>query len=147
MSALMQDLSIVVDGVAGSRLADEDPLIRAVVISLFTWRRSNPDDVVEDGRRQGWWGDVTTGIAGDRIGSRLWLLSREKMLPETFNRAREYARESLQWLLDDKVAVAIDVQAERYGMAGMALVVTVIRQGSIKTELRFADVWQRLQNH
>lgn len=145
MTALAQDLSVVVDGVTGSPLADDDPLIRAVIVSLFTWRRANPDDAV-DGSRQGWWADPTSAIAGDRIGSRLWLLSREKLLPETFNRAREYARESLQWLLDDQVAVGVDVSAERYGRAGMALVITITRADGRVTELRFADVWQRLQN-
>lgn len=145
MTALVQDLSVVVDGVAGSPLAAADPLIRAVIISLFTWRRANPDDAV-DGSRQGWWGDTTASLSGDRIGSRLWLLSREKLLPETFNRAREYAREALQWLVDDQVAAAVDVAAERYGRAGLALVVTITRADRRVTELRFADVWQRLQN-
>lgn len=145
MTALVQDLSVVVDGVAGSPLAAADPLIRAVIISLFTWRRANPDDAV-DGSRQGWWGDTTASLTGDRIGSRLWLLSREKLLPETFNRAREYAREALQWLVDDQVAAAVDVAAERYGRAGLALVVTITRADRRVTELRFADVWQRLQN-
>lgn len=145
MTALVQDLSVVVDGVAGSPLAAADPLIRAVIISLFTWRRANPDDAV-DGSRQGWWGDATASLTGDRIGSRLWLLSREKLLPETFNRAREYAREALQWLVDDQVAAAVDVAAERYGRAGLALVVTITRADRRGTELRFADVWQRLQN-
>ena len=144
MSALVQDLSVVVAGVAVSPLADDDPLIRAVIISLFTWRRANPDDAVE-GSRQGWWGDGTASVTGGRIGSRLWLLSREKLLPETFNRAREYARESLQWLIDDQVAAAVAVTAERYGRAGLALVVTVARADGKTTELRFADVWQRLQ--
>jgi phage gp46-like protein len=145
MTALVQDLSVVVDGVAGSPLAAADPLIRAVIISLFTWRRANPDDAV-DGSRQGWWGDATASLTGDRIGSRLWLLSREKLLPETFNRAREHAREALQWLVDDRVAAAVDVAAERYGRAGLALVVTITRADRRVTELRFADVWQRLQN-
>lgn len=144
MTALVQDFSVVVDGVAGSVLADDDPLIRAVIISLFTWRRANADDAV-DGSRQGWWGDATASVTGDRIGSRLWLLSREKLLPETFNRAREYACEALQWLVDDQVAAAVDVAAERYGRAGLALVVTVTRADGKTTELRFADVWLRLQ--
>lgn len=145
MTALVQDLSVVVDGVAGSPLADDDQLIRAVIVSLFTWRRANPDDAV-DGSRQGWWGDATASLTGDRIGSRIWLLSREKLLPETFNRAREYAREALQWLVDDQVAAAVDVAAERYGRSGLALVVTITRADRRVTELRFADVWQRLQN-
>ncbi|WP_200894101.1 phage GP46 family protein [Xanthomonas sp. MUS 060] len=52
------------------------PLVRAVLISLFTWRRANADDTLPDPRgfRMGWWGDTYPVVANDRIGSRLWLL-------------------------------------------------------------------------
>lgn len=145
MTSLIQDLSVVVDGVPGSSLADDDPLIRAVIISLFTWRRANTGDRV-DGARYGWWGDGAAAITGDRIGSRLWLLSREKLLPETFNRAREYASEALQWLIDDKVASSVMVSAEPYDRSGLALAVVLIRADGRRMELRFADVWRRLQH-
>jgi len=73
-----QPLSIVIDGETVELVQSGlDPLARAVIISLFTWRRANPDDVLPAGDdRQGWFGDTFAEVRGDRIGSRLWLLSR-----------------------------------------------------------------------
>lgn len=141
-----QAATIVVDGRTLSLgMTPEDPLVRAVIISLFTWRRANPDDVTE-GRRMGWWGDTTSAEVNDRIGSRLWLLSREKVLPETINRAREYAREALQWMLDDGLASRVTVEAERRGVDGIALAVTIIRADGRPLVLRFDDLWETLRH-
>lgn len=139
-----QDLSVVVDGVAlGSRPAD--PLVRAAIISLFTWRRANADDMT-DGQKMGWWADATAEVANDRIGSRLWLLAREKLLPATYNRAREYAQEALAWMVDDGLARRVDVQVERHADAGIAMAVTIYRNDGGTTSLRFDNVWETIRN-
>lgn len=140
MPSYAQDLSIEVDGVESSLLAVEQPLVRAVVISLFTWRRSKPDDKTE-GIRWGWWGDGLDGLTNDRIGSRLWLLAREKVTLSTINRAREYAEEALQWLLDDGVASRVTVTAERRGLDGVALRAFIERDNAAPLDLRFDNAW------
>ena len=144
MPSFAQDLSIVVDGVESSALDSADELTRAVIISLFTWRRANPDDPVE-GAKMGWFGDAVATVKGDKIGSRLWLLAREKLTAQTFRRAEEYARESLQWLVDDGVASRVDVSAERYGLDGLAMLCTLNRLDGRRITLRFADVWRIIQ--
>lgn len=143
MPSYAQDQSITVDGVETSLLAVEQPLVRAVVISLFTWRRAQPDDPIE-GVRWGWWGDGQDGMPNDRIGSRLWLLVREKLTNSTLVRAREYAQESLQWLLDDLVATGVEVTAERRGLDGLALRVLISRDNAAPIDLRFDNVWSLL---
>lgn len=35
-----------------------DGLSRAVVISLFTWRRADTGDVYDGSNKYGWWGDT-----------------------------------------------------------------------------------------
>lgn len=141
-----QDLSVSVDGVAfGTGMMPEDQLVRAAIISLFTWRRANADDVT-DGQKMGWWGDMTADVANDRIGSRLWLLAREKLLPATINRAREYAQEALAWMVEDGLASRVDVQAERFGQAGIALTATIYRSDGRITSLRFDNVWETIRN-
>ena len=137
-----QDLSIHIDGVESSLRSLEHPLARAVVISLFTWRRAAPDDKVE-GTRWGWWADGFDGEANDRIGSRLWLLSREKVTNSTMTRAREYAEEALLWLTEQKVATKVTVTVERRGLDGLALLALIEReQGPV--DLRFDNVWSFL---
>lgn len=140
------DMTITVNGVESTTLDQEtESLVRAVVISLFTWRRANPQDVVE-GSRMGYWGDAAEPpAANDKIGSRLWLLSREKLIQSTFIRAREYAREALQWLLDDGVASRVEVTAERYGMDGLALVCTIYRVEGGTAVLRFDQAWEAIR--
>lgn len=143
MPSYAPDLPIWIDGVESSWLAVSDPLIRAVVISLFTWRRAKPDDPHE-GVRWGWWGDGLDDQPNDRIGSRLWLLAREKLTLKTRNRAREYAQEALQWLLDDRVATSIVVTTERGGLDQLHLVCVIGRDQRAPITLRFDNTWRTL---
>jgi phage gp46-like protein len=138
-----QPLTIVIDGQQIKLGMDSaQPLVRSVIVSLFTWRRANPDDDLPGDLRQGWWGDTFAPIPNDRIGSRLWLLSRSKLLPETIARAKEYAEEALQWLIDDGVAARVDVRTERQGLSTLAIGVQIYKSdGSRLLDVRFTDVW------
>jgi phage gp46-like protein len=149
----MTDLALFWDGEAAAAdlalvsgdLATEEGLRTAVIVSLFTDRRARPDDRLpqEGADRRGWWGDVAAAEADDEIGSRLWLLQREKQTPETVTRAREYALEALGWMLRDRVAAAVEVEAEitRPGMLGLR--VTVTRPDGPGRQ-RFDFVWKAL---
>lgn len=94
----------------GTDLLADDGLYTAVVLSLFSDRLAQEDDVIPDGtaNRRGWCGDDPAAGA-DRTGSRLWLLSRCIATVATQAAAEEYVREALQWLLDDGIAQRIDV--------------------------------------
>lgn len=142
-----QSLTVVIDGRTVSLGLDSaEPLVRAVIVSLFTWRRARPDDVLPADSREGWWGDSFPAVPNDRIGSRLWLLLREKMTDQTVIRAREYAREALAWLIEDGVAARVDVEAERQGLGTLALGCRIYRQdGTVQADIRFSDVWSFLQ--
>jgi len=89
----------------------------AVLMSLFTDRRAEDDDELldEEARdKRGWWGDlVSPEVEGDQIGSRLWLLSRAKTTEKALVRAKDYVKEALQWMVEDKVASSITVTTER----------------------------------
>ena len=119
----------------------EETLRRAVTISLFTWRRAGPDDVVDDRDRKGWWGDSVPSVAGDKIGSRLWLLSRRTLVADTLKDAEAYANEALAWLVDDGVLTRVTVTAERQGNDRMNLRVTLIELHGETLELNFNDTW------
>lgn len=125
------------------KLATDEGLETAVIISLFTDRRANADDVLPDnsGNRRGWWGDSYPEQAGDRIGSRLWLLHREKQLAQVRARTRQYAREALQWLIDDGIARAIDVEATFPRMSWLLLEVAIARSIGAPVRLRYEIFW------
>lgn len=121
--------------------AQDEALVRSILISLFTWRRAGPDDLAE-GQKMGWWGDVVEPAAvNDQIGSKLWLLRREKITQSTINRAREYAIQALQWLIDDGVATRVNVETERFNVDGLAIGCTIYRVDGGNVALRFDDAW------
>ena len=116
----------------------------AVVISLFTDRRAKAGDPIPDGvlNRRGWWGDSFPDVAGDQIGSRLWMLAREKQLPSVLARAREYALEALQWLIDDGIARAVNVTAEVVRSGVLGLSIEIVRSDKPVAQYRFDSFWK-----
>lgn len=84
-------LDISLDGVD---LRHEDTLMTAAMLSLLCDRAAQPHEVPDGTDRRGWWADTYAENQGDAFGSRLWLLAREKQLPEVVQRARRYSRGS-----------------------------------------------------
>ncbi len=115
---LLFDLALAGDD-ATRDLEGDAGLLTAVIISLFTDARARDDDPLPDERvgvpsdRRGWWGDhVSAPAAGgaqarpQSLGSRLWLLWREKDLDVVVARAQAYAEEALAWLTAEGAATA-----------------------------------------
>jgi phage gp46-like protein len=137
--ALSGDIKIEV---AGADL--DDRLQEAVLISLFTWRQPEASDPVEGDDRKGWWGDTFPAVPGDKIGSRLYLLARRKIVPETLADAKLYTEEALSWLVVDGWVRAVAVTVDRFGIEGIAIgVVITLRDGSV-SNLDFAFPWEVL---
>lgn len=129
--------------VKNNDLETDDGLETAVIVSLFTDRRIEATDIIPDGSddRRGWWGDSFPAITGDLIGSRLWLLSREKQLPIVLTRAEEYTREALQWLLDDRVSDRVDVTVEFVQRGFLGILVVVYRPTKDPAQFRYDYNW------
>lgn len=147
----MSDIKIVWRDLAGSiefkdadLLADES-LYTAVVISLFTDRLAEADDVLpnDTGDRRGWWADAFSDIDADRIGSRLWLLNREKQLQQVVEQARQYAQEALNWLVEDGIAGSVTVLASIVRQGVLGLEITIDRPHGIEN-YRFEGLWEAL---
>lgn len=119
-----------------------DPLTRAVVISLFTWRKAGKDDAPEE--VNGWWGDTFPSVQNDRIGSRLYLLKRSKLTNQTPLKARKYIAEALQWLTADGVAARVDVTVQRLGINAMSASTVIQKQDGATLTLSFDDLWSDL---
>jgi phage gp46-like protein len=127
-------------------LATGNDLYTAVLISLFTDRVAQAGDIIPDGsnNRRGWWGDVQVDGTVVPIGSRLWLLSREKQTLQTLNRAISYAREALQWMITDGVAARIDVTAQWNAPSFLALQVIVYRSNGQNLSFNYNWAWSKI---
>lgn len=118
----------------GSALKPDAGLRTALFLSLFIDRRAASDDLIPDGTddRRGWWADASD----EPVGSRLWLLSREKTSDDVLQRANDYALEALQWVVDDDIASGIDVATEWVRPAVLGIFIEITKQDGS----RFEDV-------
>jgi phage gp46-like protein len=126
-------------------------LASAVVNSLFTDNRApegwRPD--VTD--RRGWWGArvAPEGEEPEEDGSLLWTLKNEVATPAISERARIYAAEALAWMLRDRVAASVTVEAGliENPRRGVWLDIQITdRAGELAYSQRFARLWRDLQN-
>ncbi len=125
--------------VMGSDLAGDASLGTAVLVSLFTDARAEADELPpEYDDPRGFWGDA---LAETPLGSRLWTLYRSKQTPAVAAAAERYAREALQWLIDEGYATSVDVQAQSAGIGRleMTIAVTQARPSLLR---RAAQVWR-----
>ena len=133
-------------GLDEKNLSTDSGLETAVVISLFTDRRAESDDTLPDwsGDRRGWWADAYSEYENDRIGSRLWLLAREKTLPYVLERAKEYARESLAWMIEDGLASEITIEAEKGRNDILGLSIDIVKPSGELVNFTYQDIWESM---
>lgn len=131
----MSDIALTwIDGngdiaIAMNQLMLDDSLTNAVIISLFT-------DLRVDGQR-GWWGDSY----GRPMGSKLWLLDREKQLSSVLADAKRYAEEALQWLLDEQLVQYIEVNATNPNPSVLLLSVAIKLLDGSSEQREFKAIW------
>ena len=119
------DADIVLDSLTG------DSVTTNVIASLFTDRRAQPSDDLPDGGtdRRGWWCDTWRS---ESMGSRLWLLSREKQMQTVLTKTQNYATEALAWMLKAGLIRDYRVTATNPSNGLLLLTVTIkLNDGSI----------------
>ena len=138
-----EDLGGADFAITAGDLEVDDGLETAVMLSLFLNRRAEPTDALPTNSDDlgGWWADDFPVVPGDLMGSRLWLLSREKASPSLASRAQEYAREALDWLVTSQIAQSVDVLAQLLNETTLLLSVAVTRPGKGPANFRYQYVW------
>ena len=127
-------------GVTNSDIETDDGLETAVNISLFTDVRVSLEELPPwEKYRRGWWGDEFADIKGDKIGSKIWLLDREKLNEVTASDLKKYAKESLDWMLSDGVADSIIVSTELIVGLRIDLAISITRKSGAASPFDF--IW------
>lgn len=114
----------------------EDFFDTSILYSLFGERRAAANEVVDANRRRGWIGNFDY-----ENGSKIWLLHQARLTRDTLNRLEDEARKSLQWLVDDGYAVAIDNISATYSNRRVLLNIT-IRRSRDEVVRRFYILWE-----
>lgn len=117
----------------------------AIEVSLFSDSRADRTQVFLPESRRGWIGDLATPIDGQNFGSLLWLIQQERLTQTTLNRAVNFTRSALQWLIDQGQAVTVNVSGEIVPMSGIRLNI-VITSVLGQTESHYVELWENTQN-
>ena len=132
----------------GNLLDTSNEIVTAVAVSLFTHRTAEADDPLPHfaSDRRGWWGDLDAAEirGGTPIGSRLWLLSREKQTEATRLRADEYIREALQWMTDIGLADSVEVEVAWVAAERLGAKITIVRGAADSVAVRFEKLWNEV---
>jgi phage gp46-like protein len=142
------DWNLLSDGT----LDDTQALATAVIVALGTDRLANANDILPDldsTDRRGWWGDLDAQElwGGWPIGTRLWLLMRDKIVgPEarqgaTVVRVEQYIREAIEPFLDLRIGSRMAVKATRIGKEQINALVRIYRGPKLEIELNYQLLW------
>jgi phage gp46-like protein len=114
----------------------------AILVSLFSDKRADPSEVLESQNRRGWWGNAFYQDTDDKeMGSKLWLLEQARLTQDTANRAQDYVRDALSWLVEGGYLKNILVETEIIDKS-LYCNITFIRDGSISESKSFL-LWEQ----
>jgi phage gp46-like protein len=119
-----------------------DPgLETAILISLFSDRRASAEDVIPDlleDNRRGWWADA---LLNDKVGSKLWLLSREKTGQNLNAVIEEYVNDALKWMVTDGIAKKTTCTVTRVSANAYRILTKIERSTSNDITFTFYYNW------
>ena len=117
-----------------------DSFDTSLTVSLFADARASQSQVPRSELRRGWWGNqFDKDYPLFELGSLLWLLYQARNTQDTLNSAIDFAKNSLQWLVDNNHAESVNVTGA-FTTVGITLTV-VIDRGSSIIETRYYDLW------
>lgn len=151
MLALRWDTSTsgcqLAQGDDGALVTDEG-LESLCMILLFTDRRASPAEVerfrLADPR--GWWAESLREEGEEELGSRLWLLHRDKLTPDALVRARGYVEEALGHLVRVGIAAAVQVAVAPLKGGGALGIDVVIHRPPLDRRSPFRAFWEYTVN-
>lgn len=140
---------------ATNDIDETQQLASAVLVALNTDATADASDVLPDLRssdRRGWWGDLDAAKiwGGWPIGSKLWLLTRAKMLDSgaregaTTTRVESYIRTALQPFIDQRIVSRISVSALKKSEKQIVATIVIYRGPKAVIQLEYQPLWTEI---
>jgi phage gp46-like protein len=136
-------------------LDETQALVTAVTIAFCTDRLAESSDALPipgSTDRKGWWGDDDAADIwnGWPIGSRLWLMARDKITDSNYSggattaKATTFANECLQPFVDAQIISDFDVKVAQINAQRIDMTVTLYRGPLPDISLQFQSLWNEL---
>lgn len=123
-------------------ISTKDFLDTSILMSLFAERRATASEVPASHRRRGWIGNELSNF---EIGSKTWMFEQARLSRDTLSGILSAAREAFKWIVDDKIALSVEVSSEFTLNSAIAITIILTRPNS-KVEKRFFELWENTGN-
>lgn len=114
-----------------------------ILMSIFEEVRATPAEVPESNKRRGWIGNEST--PGFEQGSKAWLFEQERITGSVLAELGVVIRNGLQRLIDDGIAVSVEVETPFLRNGKVCVNINLGRDGS-KVDRRFFELWNNTGN-
>ena len=121
--------------------ANEPGFDTSIWLSLFTDARADESQVVKAENRRGWLGNTVSDIEDRELGGLLWLVEQRRLNQETLNEVLDYCRKSLQWIVEDQVALKVEVEGNIYPRRGLEVYITITSKSGV-TSAHYIPLWE-----
>lgn len=119
---------------ANTDLQTGKDLKTAILVSLFSDSRANPDDLLIDEDPRGWW--------SRDLGSLLWLLARQKATLQNLEKGIQYIKDALNWLIIQNIAKSIDVTGTIENRSKFNFTITIKKSN----DYRYQYLWENINS-
>jgi phage gp46-like protein len=106
----------------------------AILVSLFSDSRANPEELLLDEDPRGWW--------SRDLGSLLWLLARQKATLQNLEKGIQYIKDALNWLIVQNIAKSIDVTGTIENRSKFNFIITIKKSN----DYRFQYLWENINS-
>lgn len=109
-----------------------------ILMCIFEEVRATPAEVPESNLRRGWVGNEST--PGFEQGSKAWQFEQERVTGTVLAELGVVIRNGLQSLIDDEIAVSVEVETPFLQNGKVCVFINLGRDGS-KVDRRFFELW------
>lgn len=131
------------DWTEGGDISTAQTLDTYILMCIFEEVRATAAEVPESNRRRGWVGNEST--PGSEQGSKAWQFYQERVTGTTLADLGPVIRNGLQRLIDEKIAVSVEVETPFLRNGKVCVFINLGRGGS-KVDRRFFELWDNTGN-
>ena len=131
------------DWTEGGDLSTAQTLDTYILMCIFEEVRATAAEVPESNRRRGWVGNEST--PGFEQGSKVWEFEQERTTGTTLADLGPVIRNGLQPLIDEGIAVSVEVETPFLRNGKVCVFINLGRDGS-KVDRRFFELWDNTGN-
>ena len=124
-------------------ISTDQTLDTAILMSIFEEVRATAAEISDSKSRRGWLGNEST--PGFEQGSKVWLFDQERVTGSVLAELGPIVRNGLQWLIDDGIAVSVEVEQPFLQNGKVVTFINLGRDGSPVDRL-FFELWDNTGN-